>query len=99
MLLLGNLKYSDTQCGFKLFKREVARELFERVLIKRFAFDAELLFLAKKMNFSVAVLPVTIKKDTRNTNVHVLQDPFDMLFALLKIRSNFWFGYYNIPKH
>lgn len=99
MLLLGNLKYSDTQCGFKLLRKDVARELFERVLIKRFAFDAELLFLAKKMNFSVTVLPVTIKKDARNTNVHVLRDPFDMFFALLKIRSNFWFGYYNIPKH
>lgn len=98
ILLLGNFKYSDTQCGFKLFRRNIAQTIFERVRIKRFAFDAELLFLAKKFNFSVTVLPVTIKKDTRNTNVHVIQDPLNMLFALLKIRLNDWLGIYRISK-
>ncbi len=94
MLLLGNFEYSDTQCGFKLFKKEVAHRIFSKLTIKRFAFDAELLFLAKKMHFSVAVLPVTIKKDTRNTNVDTLRDPFNMFFALLKIRYNDWLGRY-----
>ena len=88
ILLLGNFEYSDTQCGFKLFKKDVARTLFEKISIKRFAFDAELLFLAKKMNFSVAVLPVTIKKDARNTNVDTLRDPLNMFGALIKIRWN-----------
>lgn len=98
ILLLGNFEYSDTQCGFKLFRKKVSRELFERIRIKRFAFDAELLFLAKKLNFSVAVLPVTIRKDIRNTNVHVIHDPLNMLFALLKIRFNYWRGTYHIQK-
>ncbi len=88
ILLLGNFEYSDTQCGFKLFKKDVARTLFEKIRVKRFAFDAELLFLAKKMNFSVAVLPVTIKKDARNTNVDTLRDPLNMFGALIQIRWN-----------
>ena len=88
ILLLGNFEYSDTQCGFKLFKKDVARTLFERIRVKRYAFDAELLFLAKKMNFSVAILPVTIKKDARNTNVSTLRDPVNMFCALIKIRWN-----------
>lgn len=98
ILLLGNFEYSDTQCGFKLFRKNVAQTLFEQIRIKRFAFDAELLFLAKKMSYSVAVLPVTIKKDLRNTNVHVLQDPLNMLFALLKIRLCDWLNLYSFPK-
>lgn len=88
ILLLGNFEYSDTQCGFKLLKKDAARILFEKIRIKRFAFDAELLFLAKKMNFSIAVLPVTIKKDARNTNVDTLRDPINMFGALVRIRWN-----------
>lgn len=98
IFILGNFEYSDTQCGFKLFRKSTAQDLFERARIKRFAFDAELLFLAKKLNHSVTVLPVTIKKDLRNTNVHVLQDPLNMLFALLKIRWCHWLGMYHLPK-
>lgn len=88
ILLLGNFEYSDTQCGFKLFKKDTARTLFQKIRVKRYAFDAELLFLAKKMNFSVAILPVTIKKDARNTNVNTLRDPINMFCALIKIRWN-----------
>lgn len=99
MLLLGNFEYSDTQCGFKLFRKTTARELFTRSRVKRFAFDAELLFLAKKLGHSVAILPVTIKKDYRDSNVHVIRDPFNMLFALLKIRLCHWLGMYHLPKN
>ncbi len=99
ILFLGNFEYSDTQCGFKLFKKVTAQKLFERSQIKRFAFDAEILFLARKMNISVDVLPVTIKKDIRNTNVQTLRDPLNMFFALLKIRMNFWLGRYHLPKN
>lgn len=94
VLLLGNFEFSDTQCGFKLFRREVALKLFKKITIKRFAFDAELLFIANKYNFKVAILPVRIKKDTRNTNVRPVRDAINMLFALIKIRLNSWSGRY-----
>lgn len=95
ILILGNIQHPDTQCGFKLFHKNQARVLFKGIRIKRFAFDAELLFLAKKLKLSVATLPVTIKKDTRNTNVRVLADSFNMFFALILIRFNSWLGRYD----
>ncbi len=94
IILLGNVKFSDTQCGFKLFRRETALKLFQKITIKRFAFDAELLFLARKFNLRVAILPVTIRKDCRNTNVDTIKDPINMFFAILKIRWNDWIGKY-----
>ena len=93
--LLGNFEFSDTQCGFKLFRREPALDLFKKITIKRFAFDAELLFLAKRSNLKVAVLPVVILKDSRNTNVSTIKDPINMFFALIKINLNEWRGKYN----
>lgn len=94
ILLLGNFEFSDTQCGFKLFRRAAALDLFGRSSINRFAFDAEILFLATKRNYKVAVLPVIIKKDPRNTNVRFFRDSINMIFALLKIRWNQIIGRY-----
>jgi len=94
ILFLGNFEFSDTQCGFKLFRRAIALDLFRKITVKRFAFDAELLFLAKKFNLRVAILPVKVNKDPRNTNVNTFKDSINMFFALLKIRLNDWMGRY-----
>ena len=48
----------DTQCGFKVFRREAAREIFSRAQIDGFAFDAEALLLALKLGLVVDELPV-----------------------------------------
>lgn len=95
IVLLGNFEFSDTQCGFKLFRRERLLPLFETLTIDRFAFDAELLFLARRMNLRVAILPVRIQKDTRNTNVRIVRDSLNMLGALIKIRWNESLGRYD----
>ncbi|MEI7749820.1 MAG: dolichyl-phosphate beta-glucosyltransferase [Candidatus Moraniibacteriota bacterium] len=95
IFILGGFEFSDTQCGFKLFNRSVARDLFGKITIRRFAFDAELLFIARKRQYRVAILPVLIRKDTRNTNVRVVHDSINMLFALLRIRWNNWAGRYD----
>ncbi|MFA9261888.1 MAG: glycosyltransferase [Undibacterium sp.] len=94
IILLGNFEFSDTQCGFKLFRRERVLPLFSALTIDRFAFDAELLFLAGKMNLRVATLPIRIRKDTRNTNVRIIRDSVNMFGALLKIRWNDFTGRY-----
>lgn len=98
ILLLGNFEFSDTQCGFKLFRRDTALRIFQKLTVRRFAFDAELLYLASKLNLSVAVLPVTVKKDSRNTNVRVLRDSLNMLLSLFRIRLNDWTGRYQENK-
>lgn len=48
----------DSQCGFKLFKSNVARELFSRQKIKNIVFDVEILFLARKLGYKISQVPV-----------------------------------------
>ncbi len=50
MRLATGLPYWDTQCGFKAFRTDVCRPIFEGALIDRFGFDVELLYLAHKAN-------------------------------------------------
>jgi len=55
---LGLTGVSDTQCGFKLFTAEVAKEIFDRATVDGFGFDIELLMLAKKLGYRVDQIPV-----------------------------------------
>jgi dolichyl-phosphate beta-glucosyltransferase len=48
----------DTQCGFKGFTREAARDLFARQRIASIVFDAEIIFLARRRGYRIAVVPV-----------------------------------------
>jgi glycosyltransferase involved in cell wall biosynthesis len=49
----------DTQCGFKVFHRELAQAVFGRTQIRSFAFDIEVLFLARKLGARIVEMPVT----------------------------------------
>jgi dolichyl-phosphate beta-glucosyltransferase len=64
-LLLTSVR--DTQCGFKLFRREVGRAIFRRSLIRSFAFDVEVLFLAHKLGARVVELPVRTRHRAGST--------------------------------
>jgi dolichyl-phosphate beta-glucosyltransferase len=50
--------FHDTQCGFKLFRTDVAQELFRAQTIDGFGFDFEVLFLAKRLGYGVSEVPV-----------------------------------------
>jgi glycosyltransferase involved in cell wall biosynthesis len=58
MRLALGLELHDTQCGFKLFHRDAAREIFSRQRLERFSFDAEILFIARKLGYRAAEVPV-----------------------------------------
>jgi glycosyltransferase involved in cell wall biosynthesis len=49
----------DTQCGFKFFQQDVARGVFERCRIRSFAFDIEVLFVARKLGARIVEMPIT----------------------------------------
>mgnify|MGYP001035274493 FL=1 len=77
--------YPDTQCGFKAFKRETAREVFSRLRAAGFAFDVEVLALCRDLGFRVAQVPVSWK-DARPSRLRLFGGSWGMLRELLQIR-------------
>lgn len=75
----------DTQCGFKMFSRAAAQEVFSQAEVDGFAFDVEVLLLAHRFGYQIEPIPVSWKDDERST-VHPLKDPPKMLYDLLKIQ-------------
>ena len=49
----------DTQCGFKGFTRDAAHDLFSRVKIDSIVFDVELIYLARRRGYTMAIVPIT----------------------------------------
>ncbi len=87
------LNFSDFTCGFKLFKSEVAKKIFSQQKVKRWGFDAEVLYLANKYHYRVKEIPVTWTNDTQ-TKVNLSLDVFRCLLELTQIRLNNWLGKY-----
>lgn len=58
MRVATGLAISDTQCGFKLFRADVAQEVFSRQKLERFGFDAEVLYIARRRGYRIAEIPV-----------------------------------------
>ena len=91
MLVLGGI--NDTQCGFKLFPEEIAKKLFSVTKIDGFAFDVEVLFLARKSKYKIKEVPVRWI-NSPSSKVRIIQDSFLMFFDLVRIRSFHWAFYY-----
>lgn len=87
--LLTGLKIQDTQCGFKLFRRETARRAFELQRVERFGFDPEVLFLIKRLGGKIVEVPVRWN-DNPATKVHFLRDATSMFVDLLVLRWRVW---------
>jgi dolichyl-phosphate beta-glucosyltransferase len=92
---IAGLEFSDTQCGFKAFRREPARIIFEQQRIERFGFDHEILFLAKRHGLRAAEIPVRWSHDSA-TKVNVVGDGIRMFLELGVIRWNSLRGRYPV---
>lgn len=75
----------DTQCGFKAFKKTTTAPIFSEQRVFRYAFDIELLYLAKKQGLSVAEIPV-VWSNSPDSKVNPLIDAPGSLVDLVKIR-------------
>jgi dolichyl-phosphate beta-glucosyltransferase len=75
----------DTQCGFKLFRGDVARELFAQALVDRFAWDVEILYLARRRGLAIAEVPV-LWFNSPESKVRVFRDAIQTLWDVLWIR-------------
>ncbi len=58
MRLMTGLPFHDTQCGFKLFEANAAREIFGRQLLDGFGFDVEVLYIARRLGYKSIEVPV-----------------------------------------
>ncbi|MBT4824364.1 glycosyltransferase family 2 protein [Candidatus Woesearchaeota archaeon] len=79
--------FKDTQCGFKLFKTDVAKKIVSLQTFERFSFDVEILFIAKKLRYKIKEAPV-IWIDKEGSKVNPIKDSIKMLIDLFKIRYN-----------
>jgi len=75
----------DTQCGFKMFRREAVAEIFARQKIAGFAFDVEVLFLARRLGLSIAEIPVNWVAQP-GSKVNLVTDSIKMLWDISRIR-------------
>lgn len=103
-LLLGLGDIQDTQCGFKLFKNRVAKDVFQKLELYRpgshisgprvtAGFDVEVLFISSRQGYKIKEVPVEWHYvDTRR--VSPLADSWDALMGIIKIRLNDLRGLY-----
>ena len=75
----------DTQCGFKLFRGDVARDVFADLTTDGFGYDPEVLYLAKKRGVRVAEVPV-VWRNSAPTKVMAVRSSLDMFRHVLKVR-------------
>jgi len=94
----------DSQCGFKLFKKETAKRIFKKLKIygevakptdKAFlgAWDVEVLYLARKLGYKIKEIPVTWVY-VKTTRLNPFKDSLKMLFDVMKVRINYLKGVY-----
>lgn len=84
-LLLG-ISYKDLQCGAKLFKRAVIKKIIHHVTIHQWAFDVELLYVCKKLGFSVKEVP-TVWHDQALSKLNTFRGGMRMLSSIVAIRK------------
>jgi len=85
MRIITGLPFWDTQCGFKLFRADAARTVFQRLQLERFGFDVEALFIARLHGFKTVEVPVRWNH-AEGTKVSMIRDSVDMFVDLLRVR-------------
>ena len=85
----------DTQCGFKSFKASAAREIMRRLTIGGFGFDVELLFVARKLKYTIQPVAVRMIHHRLGSRVRLVSHSLEMLSDLFRIRQNDWMGKYD----
>ena len=85
---------NDTQCGFKCFQREVAKDLFGKQTLEGWSFDIELLFIARQRGYSIkeVAIPWIYHQESK---VHAIRDAIQMLLDIQIIRKNHARGLYD----
>jgi glycosyltransferase involved in cell wall biosynthesis len=92
--IMATNAFEDTQCGFKMFRREVAEDLFSVQRTNGIGFDVELLFIAQKRGYRIYELPITWYFDPES-KMRLIDDSLAMLREIWDIRQNWRKGLYH----
>ena len=92
--LVTGVNLADFTCGFKGFRKNAAKYIFKKTLINRWAYDSEILFLAKKFEYKLTEIPVEWK-NREDTRVVLKTVIIESLKDLLSISLNDFLGKYN----
>jgi dolichyl-phosphate beta-glucosyltransferase len=86
---LLHLKFTDTQCGFKLYKSTIVKNIFSVPFIGKFSFDVEILWRAKKAGFEILEVPIhwSYRYGSKITLFRIMGMYLDLLRAWLKLNS------------
>lgn len=82
--ILFGIHYKDTQCGAKLFKKEAVKKILDKLIIKKWAFDIDLLYCLKRDGFNVIEIP-SVWAEREGTKLK-LTTPYEMFISLIKLR-------------
>jgi dolichyl-phosphate beta-glucosyltransferase len=85
--------FEDTQCGFKMFTRQAAEDLFEVQQMNGIGFDVELLFIARKRGYKILEVPITWYFDP-DSRMRMIGDSMHILVEIWGIRQNWLKGVY-----
>ncbi len=85
--------FEDTQCGFKMFNRRAAEDLFSVQQMTGIGFDIEILFLAKKRGYTIREVPITWYFDA-DSRMRLVQDSLKLLREIWEIQRNWRAGVY-----
>ena len=96
--LLAIPEVQDTQCGFKVFRRDVAREVFPLQTIDGWAFDVEVLFIARQRGYKLIEVPINWYYRA-NSRINPVRDAINMVVEVLRVRVNGWRGIYSRGDH
>lgn len=93
MRLATGLRFRDTQCGFKLFRMQTCRAVFEKQRIASFGFDVEVLYIARRWGLAMKEIPV-VWRHASGSKVRFFPDAVWMFVDLILIRLNDAIGRY-----
>lgn len=94
--LLLNLELKDTQCGFKLFPAQVAESVFRLQRLGGFAFDVEILSIARLFQIEIVELPIKLYP-AAESRVRTIRDSIRVFADIIRIKFNIWGRKYKEP--
>ena len=95
LLILPGLQ--DTQCGFKCFRAQIAKDLFKHQTLWGWSFDIELLFVARRHGYRIREVPIDWYYQS-DSKVNALRDALRMISDIFRIHINAWRGRYDADK-